>query len=89
MNYKTTCYFAFALLILPLVGAGMLVGLTKVSQVHAQEAARNGPIAHMSMMSTMMDGEDRKQMVEMMKKHHGENWKEGCVNMMNDMDMDV
>jgi hypothetical protein len=89
MTYKTICSLAFAFLILPLVGAGVIAGLTKVSQVHAQEAARNGPVAHMSMMNTMMDGDDRKEMVEMMKKHHGENWKEGCVNMINDMEMTI
>jgi len=46
MNTKAIYYFVFSLLILPIVLSGLIVGYTKVSQVHAQEAARNGPIAN-------------------------------------------
>lgn len=88
MSNKLLSYVVTGFLLLPLIGTGNVVGLTKASQVHAQEDARNGSVSHLSMMSSMIDGEDRNTMIDRMKKHHGENWKEGCIKMMELMDME-
>lgn len=86
MNDKCLSFIVGSLLILPIVGIGIVAGATKISQVHAQEIAYNAPASHMGHMAKMMDTDDKKQMLEMMKKHHGANWQQEC-NTMDSMNM--
>lgn len=86
MDNKCLSFIVGSLLILPIVGVGVVAGVTKISQVHAQEIAYNVPASHLSHMANMMDSDSKKQMIEMMKKHHGAEWQKEC-NTMDSMKM--
>lgn len=51
--------------------------------VYAQEFQSNG--VHQTMMSGLSTSQ-QDSMIKMMKSHHGENWKEGCDKMMENLD---
>lgn len=83
---KTIMYLVGGLLVLPIVGVLLVTGFTKNAQVHAQETTRNQAATHMTTMGNMMDSEDSRSMVSMMKEHYGENWQEGCNKMMEELE---
>jgi len=65
-----------------------LAGLTAAGAVMWVSVAR--PVQANSDDTMMMHGQwskkDPKLMLDMMKQHHGENWKEGCTKMMKELD---
>jgi len=50
--------------------------------VYAQESPSQD--VHQSMMSGLSTSQ-KDSTITMMKSHHGENWKEGCTKMMNNL----
>lgn len=85
MENKILSFIAGSVLLVPILGVGLVAGVSKVSQVHAQELAVNAPSTHFNHMASMMGGKGTDDMVHMMKEHHGRNWVKECNSMMDSM----
>ncbi len=80
--YKKNILKTFGLLALPIFSAGIFFLSIKAGQVEAKDSVKNGH----QMMGRMMNShvsfenhdrftaEQKKEMIDQMKKHHGENW---------------
>lgn len=77
------------ILVLPPLGIMAVSQITKASLAHAQEFqyAVNGSGKVNTMMGTL-DNDDANTMINMMKTHHGDDWKTGCNNMMDQLEKD-
>ena len=85
MKGKITMFIA-TIFVLTVFAFGLTVIPTRIGQVEAQGMMGNNSFRHNNSMGDMMRGEDRNQTVEMMRNHHGTNWKEHCNKMMQEMD---
>lgn len=69
------------------MGIGLFLPLTKNVSAHSIDSVRGmSRNIRMMRMGEMMRSEDRDEMINMMRQHHGDNWQEHCQNMMNEIE---
>lgn len=75
------------LFIIPPLGIMAVSQITRISQAHAQDQIQyeiNG-LDKVNSMMRVGDNDDTDNMVKMMKTYYGDNWKEGCDDMIDQL----